>query len=104
MNYIIKMHYCFIANEDVCFDDYIEYRNNIASTYCDEVDISTDVAQWIDEVTKGAKTTDERLFVIQRALRDFTYTKDVDPHLQDIKSPEEFLDYFLIEKKYQSQK
>lgn len=26
MSYIIKMHYCFIANEDVCFDDYIEYE------------------------------------------------------------------------------
>lgn len=85
--------------DDVSFDDYIEYRNNVASAYCGEVDISTEAAQWIDEVTKGAKTTDERLFAIQRALRDFTYTKDVDPHLQDIESPEEFLDYFLIEKK-----
>lgn len=85
--------------DDVSFKDYLEYKEKIKSNYGETFVLCEDIQKWKDSVTYGAKSREEKLFMIQDELRKLTYTKETDARLNEMKDGNEFLEYFLLDRK-----
>lgn len=72
-------------------------RQQIHQIYTEEVILSEEVWQYLEDVTAGAQDPLERLRRIEGELASFTYTKNPRKLPEDIKDAETFLEYFLLE-------
>lgn len=81
----------------VTADDMEAHRQEIFAHYTEEVEISDEVKEYIDEITEGAQTDAERLRMIEIELSGFTYTLTPDDLPGTVTNSGEFLDYFLLD-------
>ncbi len=95
---VVKIHYR--GNDDLYqMDQLKEYRRAIQRNYYEEVTLSEEVRQYVDEITKDCETDLQRLRAIEKALSGYTYTTMPGELPEGIESQEDFLDYFLLESK-----
>ena len=73
------------------------WRRGIYEKYLGEPSLSRQAADYLSEMTKGARTDIERLRAIERELSSYTYSRTPGNLPGDISDEEAFLDYFLLE-------
>lgn len=83
----------------VSFSELEEYRRSIPEEYLGEIQLSPEAESCLERMTRGAGTDVEKLRAIERELTSYTYTKTPGSLPEEIGSPGEFLDFFLLESK-----
>lgn len=73
------------------------HRQYVYEHYLEEVPVSGETQQYLDEITAGAETDLEKLRAIETALHTFSYTLSPGKLPAGIRDGGEFLDYFLLE-------
>ncbi len=76
-----------------------EYRWQEKETYLEEVSLSQEVREYLEDLLDGASTEMEKLRALERELRSFSYNADPGGIPREVEDPEAFLDYFLLEKR-----
>ncbi len=83
--------------KDISFADLQNYRKDVQEAYFEEVEISEEVAAYLAEITKDCASPYEKLQAIEKELSGFTYNTNPGKLPKEVRSEEEFLDYFLLE-------
>lgn len=78
-------------------EDLEEYRKSMRAQYNETVTLSPLAQKYIDKITAGCTTQWQRLKAIESALKGLDYTAEPDVIPKSVKSPEEYLEYFLLE-------
>lgn len=78
-------------------DDVARHRERMKLYYGNSVELSEEVDTYIEEITKEAQTTIQKLKAIEAELASYEYTLRPGALPKDIASEKEFLDYFLLE-------
>ena len=84
------------VNNLECLED---YRKKIYKYYLPKTEISDEMQEYIDIVTKNADNDYEKLLCIEKALSQNTYNLNVTQIPDSVKTPSEFLDYFVLNSK-----
>lgn len=74
-----------------------DYRQRMKNQYLPKTTVSRDVELWLEDITKDADTSIDKLKCIERKLQNFGYTLNPGKLPDDIRSEEAFLDYFLLD-------
>ncbi len=75
------------------------HRKAVYENYLDEVTLSKETAEYLNEITKDAATDLEKLKAIEKELQSFVYTTTPGELPKEITDAGAFLDYFLLEKR-----
>ena len=67
--------------------------------YLQEIILSEDVENYLEEITSGAKNDIEKIRLIEKELASFTYNRTPGPLPEYVVDESSFLDYFLLESK-----
>ena len=90
----------YIQDSDLyTYDEYLKYRENIYDTYLGDITISEKVREYADAYIGDASSDYEKLLKIEEMFDNFNYTLMPGELPAYIDNPEEFLDYFLLEKR-----
>ena len=81
----------------VTADDLTAHRQEVYAHYTENVELSDDVQEYIDEVTEGAQTNAEKLEMIEAELAGYDYTLQPEVLPGTVTDSGEFLDYFLLD-------
>lgn len=73
------------------------HRQAIQEYYLEEVALSEEAENYLQEITRDAGTDLEKLQAIERELNSFTYTNQPGSLPEKVTNTGEFLDYFLLE-------
>lgn len=65
--------------------------------YSSQVELSAEVKNYMEEITAGCTTDIQRLRAIEKALSEYEYTRTPGELPEDVNSPSEFMDYFLLD-------
>lgn len=77
--------------------DLHKYRQSICTEYSNEISLSQDVQEYVREITKDCTTQWERLKAIEKALSGFEYNTRPGKLPEEVDTPQDYLDYFLLE-------
>ena len=91
--------YLNYAYSGINLEDLKEYRNYVSHYYTSEPIVRDSVKDWVNTVTKDAKSDYEKLKAIEYALSTYEYTLEGGKLPDYVSSEGDFLNYFLIEKK-----
>ena len=83
----------------ITLSDLKQYQSRMVSRYSTSTKLSPQVNAWLDDVTGGCDSPMEELSAIERALRRFSYTREPGDLPDNVTTPSDFLDYFILEKK-----
>ena len=78
---------------------YSQYKKLVNDFYLQPVKLSDRTKEFMDEYLADAESDAEKLRRIEKLLSSFNYTRIPGEIPENISSPEEFLDWFLFEKK-----
>lgn len=92
---IVKEH----SEENITLENLYIYRENVRNQYLKNIEISTEAAEWLSDVTADSKTDVEKLYYIEKALADMNYNTSPGKLPEKVSDAKSFLDYFLLEKK-----
>ena len=81
------------------YEDYLTYRDKIYRIYLPETKLSDDTERYLDEILADSESDYESLCRIQNMLASMQYTYIPGKLPESVTTPEEFLDYFLYDKK-----
>ena len=95
----IRRKYQYSDGAKIELADLEAHRQQIYEKYLQEVQLSQEMKAYLAEITQGAETDIERLKAIEKALSSLTYLTDTGNLPQEITNEEDFLDYFVLEKK-----
>lgn len=84
---------------DKSYDSYLRYQERMHDVYLEDIQLSDELSAYMDTVLEGAETDIEKLDRIQELLCSYTYTLNPGKVPDDIDTPSEYLDYFILEKK-----
>ena len=84
------------TGEDVSSEDIGQYRQSVYKYYTENITLSGQTRAYLTKITKGAITDIDKLKAIESELSSFTYTRTPDILPQTVKTPSDFLDYFLL--------
>ena len=87
------------SEETPNYEGYLKYRENIEKTCLPGTGISERAREYADRALKDKDTDYEKLCALEGLFADFKYTESPGDIPESVKSPEEFLDYFLFEKR-----
>lgn len=85
------------TRESITVNDMQRHRQTVYNNYLEDIMLSDDTAQYLQEITKGAQTDADKLRAIERELSTFTYTLTPGQLPETVTNSAEFLDYFLLE-------
>ena len=85
------------AKKSLTMQDLDNYRQRMKQAYSKEIVLSDQVEEYLEEITVECDTPYEKLKAIETALSDYTYTLNPGALPVSVDTPEEFLDYFLLE-------
>lgn len=91
--------YSLSGNEAFSMDALKDYRNQIKQIYGGEVLLSPELEIYLQEVYDGCQNDIEKLQALEKELASYVYTISPGDYPKDIDSPEEFLEYFMLDKK-----
>lgn len=84
-------------NKKATFEELKLYQKDMEEKYLKEITLSQETEDYLEEVTKEADTTIQKLRAIEKELSSFSYTMSPGKLPDTISNQEEFLDYFLLE-------
>lgn len=87
------------AEEKITLDDLYTYRKSVRNQYMKNIEISSEVEEWLSDVTSDAMTDVEKLYCIEMALSGMKYNTNPGKLPETVSDAKSFLDYFLLEKK-----
>lgn len=87
------------TKENITVNDMQRYRQAVYDNYLEDVILSDETAQYLQEITNDARTDADKLRAIERELSTFTYTLTPGQLPETVTNSAEFLDYFLLESK-----
>ncbi|MBR4082773.1 MAG: transglutaminase domain-containing protein [Lachnospiraceae bacterium] len=87
------------ARHSFSVTDLQNYRQSIWSEYRREISLSLDVQEYLRELTKNCTTQWERLKAIEKELSGFEYNTHPGKLPEEVDTPQDYLDYFLLESK-----
>ena len=93
----IQNQYSFADKLD--FEDYEPYKEKMRTLYLPDTQLSDRAEAYMDELLDGSKSDYETLCRIENALSEMGYTWTPGEIPENVDSEEEYLDYFLFEKK-----
>ena len=93
----IKNQYSFTAGLNL--EDYPKYQEKMKQIYLPETKISDKADAYLKDLLKDADTDYDKLSRIEAALSEMTYTWQPGEIPAEVDSEEEYLDYFLFDKK-----
>lgn len=93
----IVVRYAPEGKKTLTAQDLADYRQRMAQSYSKEIVLSEKVEKYLTEITKDCETPYERLKAIERELSGYTYTLNPGKLPETVDTPEEFLEYFLLE-------
>lgn len=93
----IQNQYSFADKLD--FEDYEPYKEKMRTLYLPDTHLSDRAEEYMDELLDGSKSDYETLCRIENALSEMGYTWTPGEIPENVDSEEEYLDYFLFEKK-----
>ena len=82
---------------EVTYDALLQYRREMKEAYLSETKLSSGMQEWVRQATRDCKTGYERLKAIEGELQKLKYTLKPGSIPQKVQTPEEFLDYFVLE-------
>ncbi|MDD6038700.1 MAG: transglutaminaseTgpA domain-containing protein [bacterium] len=83
---------------DCSYDQFMNYRKYINDTYKTDIVLSDEVNQCLEELFEGAESEIDKLERMEAWLHSFSYSTTPGKLPDHVQSPEQFLDYFLLEK------
>ena len=86
-------------NKKATFEELKLYQKDMEEKYLKEITLSQETEDYLEEITKEADTTIQKLRAIEKELSSFFYTMSPGKLPDTISNQEEFLDYFLLESK-----
>ena len=95
----VQKEYLEKAEDRYSFTDLQKHRQEIYEVYGQPVVLSKEMRSCLDEMLGGAATDVEKLKAIEAALSAMVYTKTPGALPDGIDSPNDFLEYFLLENK-----
>ncbi len=95
----IVMRYAPEGKKTLTAQDLADYRKRMAQSYGKEIELSERVEEYLTQITKDCATPYEKLKAIETELSGYTYTLNLGNLPEEVDTPEEFLDYFLLESK-----
>lgn len=81
------------------YEDYLKYRNRIYDNYTEEVELSDEMQEYLNIFIKEGNSDYEKAIAIEKMLSTFKYNTKPGEIPDDVNSPSEFLDYFVLDKK-----
>ena len=81
------------------YEKYLEYKKKVKEKYCEDIVLSSELKEKLDELYKGASSDYEKMKRLEATLQLMRYTTDTEPIPESVKSSSDFLDYMLLEKK-----
>lgn len=88
-----------IIRTEHTYDGYLDYRNNIYDRYLQDTKLSDRAGAYMDELLEGADSDLEKLMRIESLLGRFKYTTTPGDLPENVRTPADFVDYLLFEKK-----
>ncbi len=89
----------FTGTEGFSYEDYLSYSERVQAAYLKETPVSTKLRSYLDDLLKGAEGDTDKLERIEGLLASMKYNKSPGEMPKEVDSPEEFLDYFIFEKR-----
>lgn len=93
----ILMNFENRTRENVTSEDLRQYGQSVHKYYTENITLSERTREYLREITEGAVTDMDKLKAIESELSSFTYTRTPGSLPETVKSPSDFLDYFLLE-------
>ncbi len=90
---------CGVKGTDLPFENYLSYREKLFDSFLPSTEISPRAGEYMDKVLEGADTDYEKLIRIEGMLRSFDYTDSPGKLPESLKSPSDYIDYMLFEKR-----
>ena len=81
------------------YEDLLNYREQIREDYTQNVVLSRRMQEWVAEVTADCENGYDCLKAIEQELQKLTYTTTPGELPREVDTPEEFLDYFVLDHK-----
>jgi len=81
------------------YEDYLKYQERIKNDYCEEVVLSDEAKQLLNEIYSEDDDPFVKMKKFESWIRDFEYTTQVESLPADVLTSGDFLDYFLLDKK-----
>ena len=75
-----------------------KYRESVRNTYGQQFTLSPEAAAWVEQVTTDCETPLERLYAMESALQKMKYTTTPGELPGKVDTPEEFVDYLLLQR------
>lgn len=95
----VQRRFGVLENDKYLFSLLLEHRKNIRENYSNEVTLSKELKAYMDDMLEGANSDYEKLERIESMFKDYTYSTHPIPLPEDVDTPEEFLDFFILESK-----
>ncbi|MBO4347600.1 MAG: hypothetical protein J5840_08195 [Lachnospiraceae bacterium] len=86
-------------DEKKSFEDLEEYRRKIKEVYLPDTEVSSETRELLDEMLEGKESDVEKLIRIETYLSSMKYNEKPGDMPEDVDTAEEFLDYFLFDKR-----
>ncbi|MBO4292134.1 MAG: hypothetical protein J5898_09530 [Lachnospiraceae bacterium] len=80
------------------YEEYLKYHEEIYRNYTEKCDISPRTEELLNQLTEGASTQIDKLLLIEKMLNGMTYSSSPGALPESVKTPGDFLDYFLFRK------
>lgn len=79
------------------YKEFLKHKAYIHDEYCQDVEISDELKDYLDELLEGCENDYEKVLRIQELLKTFEYTTAPGKLPEEIDSEKEFLDYFILQ-------
>ena len=89
----------FSEFENNTYEDYLNYKERMKEVYLPDTPVSERMDAFLDELLDGAEDDIEKLNRIEGYLSSLEYSRNPGDIPSNIHSAEEYLDYFIFEKK-----
>lgn len=90
--------YGITSDSDYSYEKYQQYRKSMKAQYSQEVQISDTLQKQLDELYEGAESDLEKMQRLSEWLRSYTYNTKPGKMPESVQSPQQYLDYFLLQK------
>ena len=89
--------YRAVTEKSYSLEELMQYRQHMKEAYLKEIVLTEKLEEYVEEITKDCETPLQKMKAIEKELSRFTYTNMPGKLPKDIDSPEEYLEYFLLE-------
>ena len=91
--------YAVDAEEGFSYEDYLDYKKNMIPLYTEDITLSPGVRDILDTLFEGAASDYEKMLRLEEWFKTLSYSTAPGDLPEDIDSAEDYLDWFLLNKR-----